>query len=447
MKSSKYNLLVDDSETGRSILFNTLYGSAVIVESQEKPIVTKLLEIPELTNSQNEIEILSLLETCRYLIKDDEDEISILRNRKVSGMNDINRADIIIMPNMNCNFCCPYCYEKHDSKKRMSKETEVSIKKWLKCEIPRHKVVLISWFGGEPLLSKDNVMSIGEYALKVCRENGVHLQTHMTTNGYAFTKPLIQDFVNIELLSYQITMDGTPEMHNKTRMHKGGKDSFERIFKNIILLCEADKRVKVSLRVNFNHTNIDSIPELLALFPAKVRQQLRVVYEPIFGDKTLSAVHNLPKNEISQKITQYYELANSMGYDVVHGGLGVGKLEYCYAEREHQYLINYNADVYKCSVSEFISQDRVGHINGGGELVRDQKAWDRWFDMELFEKKCEQCVYLPICMGGCRSNRIKNTETGDCCSLVPTNTSLALKAVAFGGFRELLSNRFKTSRV
>jgi sulfatase maturation enzyme AslB (radical SAM superfamily) len=58
--------------------------------------------------------------------------------------------------------------------------------------------------------------------------------------------------------------------------------------------------------------------------------------------------------------------------------------------------------------------------------------------MDLFEEKCYSCQYLPLCMGGCRRARCEGVETGSYCRLVPTNASFALKAIAFGGFEELL---------
>lgn len=121
--------------------------------------------------------------------------------------------------------------------------------------------------------------------------------------------------------------------------------------------------MKISLRVNFNHTNLHSIPDLLQLFPKDVRPHLRVVFEPIFGHCSLSATQNLPSQEISCAIADYYSLAKELGYDIVLGGavLNPGKLVYCYAERKHQFVINFTGDVFKCSVSCFDPGERVGY--------------------------------------------------------------------------------------
>jgi radical SAM protein with 4Fe4S-binding SPASM domain len=119
-------------------------------------------------------------------------------------------------------------------------------------------------------------------------------------------------------------------------------------------------------------------------------------------------------------------------------GLSVGKLVYCYAERDNQLIINYNGDVHKCSVSNFRPEDRVGYIRADGRLVRDEQRWALWTDAQLSNSTCRACSYLPLCMGGCRKTRLEQEGPGDCCTLVPTNASYLLKQIAYGRFPNLV---------
>ena len=447
MKPSFYNITTTDPDTGDVILFNTLYGSTVSISNDEASAVTTLLARNKINiHNGRYTKLIEYLARGKFLIDDAVDEIEIVRNRKRRGMQDRNRADVIIMPNMDCNFACPYCYERHDHRKRLSKTTEESIKAWLRTVIDDHKLVLLNWFGGEPLLSYKSILSIGAYALEYSTKQNVSLLSNITTNGYSFTDRLIKQLISINIHSYQITIDGPPRYHNKTRVLRSGKDTFDRILHNVIALAEASKKTKISTRVNFNHTNIYDIPELLSLLPSHIRPQLRIVFEPIFGESDQSATKNLPGTEISRAITDYYKLAEKMGFDVVYGGLGVGKLCYCYAEREHQYIVDYNANVFKCSVSSFEPSERVGFITRDGQLIRDRRQWNKWFEMELFEEECEECRFLPLCMGGCRKDRVENRCTGSYCHLIPTNTSNALKSIAFGNFSEFLNREVEVSR-
>lgn len=448
MKASSYNLSTEHPETGQLILFNALYGSTVIVEPENKQLILAILDKPDSApnESQELLRFHNELVRLKFLVENERDELSLVLNRKRAGMSDKNRLDVIVMPNLNCNFACPYCYEKHSPDKTMSVAVRSNLLMWLDRTIPGHKVVLLNWFGGEPLLDLDTICAVTSSVRKKCDEEGIKLLTNITSNGYLLSEGAIGKLIALEMLSFQITVDGPPETHNRTRVLRSGKGTFDRIYSNIVNLTRADRRVKVSLRVNYNHNNLYQIPELLTLFPSDICPQLRVVFEPIFGDETLSATRNIDGAEISRAVTKYYELAASMGYDVRLGGLGVGKLVYCYAERENQYIIDYKGDVFKCSVSEFESSGRVGFIGSDGDFERDESRWSRWFGMPLVDQKCQECVFLPLCMGGCRKDRMESGATGSYCSLVPTNASQALKAVAFGAFHELLRREVKASR-
>lgn len=449
MKESMFTISIDHLETNEVILFNTLYGSFTVWGKDEFHAVKRLLENHDSAKEgcwETETIKAQLLKN-KYLIDDDIDEISIIKNRKTRGMRDNNRLDVIIMPNMNCNFACPYCYETHNASALMDDKTEEAINKWLETEVPKFKVILLNWFGGEPLLSYDRIVSIARFAIEVCHKHGVECLSNITTNGYLLNEARAKELIGLDIRSYQITVDGPPEIHNKTRVLNGGGDSFARIFENINMLINTDKRVKVSLRVNFNHNNIHTIPDLLDMFPLDVRPNLRIVYEPVFGKGCLSATENISHQEISKTMTKYYQLAQQRGYDVVLEGVRPGKLTYCYAERENQMILNYNGDVYKCSVCDFKPEERVGYLSHEGKIVYDEKEVKKWTGTDLFEEGCYSCKYLPMCMGGCKKMRIEKGNVGSYCYLVPTNTSFALKAVALHGFDAALQDEYKKDMV
>ncbi len=438
MKPSKYNIIVDHPETGETILYNSLYGSLTLWEPSEFDIVKTILANP-LQNTDANSDIRNALIEQKHLVSETANEFSIIEERKTLGIQDENRLDLIMMPTLECNFACVYCYEDRRPGK-MTTKTETAIKKWLETQIPKYKVVLLHWFGGEPLIGYKQLLSVSEHVTRIAAESDTKCITHITTNGYLLNKARINTLINTGIYDFQITVDGPPETHDKLRVLRNGKGTFARLLQNINDLARVDERVKISLRVNFNHSNLHSIPRLLELFPPDVRPHLRVVYEPIFGRCSLSATDNLQSEEISEAMTNYYQLAEQLGYDVVLAGGGIhpSKLVYCYAERENQFIINYNGDVFKCSVSKFEPEERVGHIHSDGIFVQESNQWNKWVGIPLFEEQCYDCVYLPLCMGGCRNMRLQKKGTGSHCSLIPTNTSYILKQIALGQFENVL---------
>lgn len=436
MKSSKYNIFVNCPEISEIALHNTLYGSITLWSKNEIEKVRNILATPNKFSKKNAIR--KVLIEQQNLIDNNTNEIAIIENRKRLGMKDENRLDVIIMPTLDCNFACLYCYENRHSSK-MTNRTEETIKKWLAMQIPKYKVIMLHWFGGEPLLGYQRILSISRYAMKIAEEANVSCIIHITTNGYLLNETRDKELIDAGIYDFQITVDGPPKTHDQLRVLRNGKGTFKKLFKNIVALTRIDKKVKISLRVNFNHDNLHSIPSLLEMFPIDVRPHLRVVYEPIFGHCSLSATDNLPSKEISEAMATYYKLAAQLGYDVVLGEANIytGKLVYCYAERENQFVINYTGDVYKCSVSNFNSEERVGYISKDGVFIKKEDQWKRWVSSDLFEENCYVCIYLPLCMGGCRKTRLQQEGTGSYCSLVPTNTSYILKQIAFGQFKNM----------
>ena len=441
MRPSKYNITTENNETSELIVFNSMYGGMATISPKGKQQAYSIL-----AGGVGASAMVESFVKLRFLVENDLDEVALLRSRKCSGIKDLNRLEVVVMPNMACNFACPYCYEKHDPRARMDRSVKGNVVRWLEGLIPGHKVMQLQWFGGEPLISAEVVLELTEFVRNVCEAHKVVLLSNITTNGYLLNNELIGRLLNVGIRNYQITVDGPPEVHNKTRVLRSGGGSFDRIFSNIHDLARADSKVRVSIRVNYNHRNINSISGLLGLFSADIRAQLRVVFEPIFGSEEHSATSNLAPAVISRTINRCYEEAESLGYCVQHRELGVGRLVYCYAERENQFIVDFKGDVFKCSVGDFQTESRFGRIGEGGRLIRDNDQWDRWYGLREFEERCEECVFLPLCMGGCRKNRIANRTTGSYCHLVPTNTSQVLKSVAFGTFVEIMLREDKTAR-
>jgi uncharacterized protein len=452
MKASQFNITIEDTTTKSVILYNTLYGTLTLWRLSEFDLASRLLDEPKLrlTGAQMKT-VKSQLLKGKYLVRANVDELKILRTRKLHGINDPNRLDVVIMPTMNCNFACPYCYELHKSGTLMSDETEQAIRLWLQREVPHFKVLLLNWFGGEPLLSYDRIVGLGTFIKKTCANHKVALLTNITTNGYLLSESRIKELIQTGYYDYQITVDGPENFHNRTRVLHDGTGTFARVFNNIVLLAEAHSKVKISVRINFNQDNLHSIPDLLTLFPAPIRLQLRIVFEPIFGEMCISATENIPSVEISTSLIRCYSLARELGYDVTLGSIQPGKLVYCYAERNNQFIINYSGDIFKCSVSTFDPEDRVGRLSSDGQVTFEQEQLNKWMGIDLFDQGCCSCKFLPLCMGGCRKARIKHGNTGSYCALVPTNTSYALKTIALGSFSEMIRintrNKYQTTHL
>ena len=130
---------------------------------------------------------------------------------------------------------------------------------------------MLYWFGGEPLMHFDAVLAISRHARRVAEGAGVMSVLHMTTNGYGLTRERSKALVRAGVHDFQITLDGPAETHNRLRVLQNGKGTYDRVFQNVCALASIEGELKITLRINFNHTNIDAIPTLLRAFPLTIR--------------------------------------------------------------------------------------------------------------------------------------------------------------------------------
>ncbi len=414
MKTSQFNFKTDYEKTGETLLFNTLTGAFCAVDAETQAKIERLLNDPGCDTEDSLL--VEFLSSRGFLVDDQIDEHQIVRERSALGINDPNRADIIVMPNMNCNFACTYCYEEH-SKSEMDETTAARLVAWIERIVPHFKVVLLSWFGGEPLLTYRRVVEIQRRVLELCTQNNVRFSCHLTTNGYLLSPERAAELISLECYSYQITLDGPPETHDSKRPLRGGGSTFDRIISNICALVRTNKSVNVKLRVNYDDSNLDRIPELLERIPQDVRPQLDVVYERIFGQEYSKYVDAMPARRVGVTVEQLYDHARNSGFSVTMNPLQPSRLTYCYADRKSEFVINYNGDVFKCTVDKFESKDRLGWLGDAGTIVWDHDRLARWHAVDTFEEKCYACTFMPMCMGGCRKLRWRERTVGDDCKL------------------------------
>jgi uncharacterized protein len=427
MKVSNYNVLVAMDED--TVLYNTLYGSVTRITAADLPGVRRALAHPEGASEG----VLATLLTQRHFVSADTDEYEIVLRRRQAGVRSRGRLDVIVMPTLECNFECVYCYEQRVAG-RMSPEVEERLVRWFKREMPTAGLTLLHWFGGEPLLDVDLMVRLTRHCQQIAAAANVRFWAHVTTNGSLLAGARLERLLDADIVEYQITLDGPAATHDVLRPMAGGRPSFDRVQQNIVGALVRDERVVVTLRVNVNHENIAEVPALLTQFPESIRGRLRLAIEPIFGNECVSATANLSPENLSVAMGWLYDTARDLGYEVsaVETRLLTGRKTYCYAEREREFVFGPTGAVFKCAAGSFARQDRLADLAEDGTVLDYEGRWAHWMSFgDRFSPRCHDCVYLPICMGGCRqSQAVDGVET---CTLVPFNSKYVLKQIALTG--------------
>jgi uncharacterized protein len=278
---------------------------------------------------------------------EDFDEISYLRDFIESSDNDPSEFYMHVNPTLNCNFRCWYCYEEHQPKSKISPEVIAGIVALAERKTKENvdlRIFTLSFFGGEPLMFYQQAARAIVSAIKeICEKAGIQFRVHFTTNGYLITNKILASLQDINV-SFQITLDGGRDYHNKVRYMHNGKGSYDRIIHNIRLLAQEQHEVLV--RVNYTSDNISSIVNIiedLKDFDRITRKYIQVDFQRVWQDQP-----TITEGEILSIISSYVTELNNIGYQCAYSSnLGHGHVrDSCYGDKRNHLLINYDGNVF-----------------------------------------------------------------------------------------------------
>jgi uncharacterized protein len=134
----------------------------------------------------------------------------------INNTNTPNRRIVILTVTESCNLNCVYCYEKSKTKREMSIEKAKEIIAFEFENSPTFDEIEIDLFGGEPTLRKRFIKEIVEWTK--AREFTKPFIFYIDTNG-TLIKGKFKDWLleNKEYVWVGLSLDGTPESHNKNR--------------------------------------------------------------------------------------------------------------------------------------------------------------------------------------------------------------------------------------
>ncbi len=127
----------------------------------------------------------------------------------------------------DCNLRCAYCYAGHKVRESMTEETA---RRAVDFAVERHakaksgEPLVLGFFGGEPLLEWNLLMSTDAYAEKRCAEAGIRLRRTVTTNLTLLT-PERAAWLKERDYRVGLSIDGDRPAHDRFRRYADGTSS------------------------------------------------------------------------------------------------------------------------------------------------------------------------------------------------------------------------------
>ena len=323
-------------------------------------------------------------------------------NYKIANALTNDILTLIIFPTEQCNFRCFYCYESFELGK-MNTQTVEAILKLVKTRASSLKQLNISWFGGEPLMAKDIVLYLSEEFQKLAKEFDFAYNGSMTTNGYYLDNKLLKILVDLGVTSYQITLDGTKESHDKIRVMKNQIGSFDTIWGNLLSFREIDSQFNIILRIHYTPSTIADIknfaPILVDTFKNDNRFNLYFKNVSKLGSENDDILSTCTNNE-----TQEYQM--ELGLLAKDFNVIETEPDYiCYASEANSYMIRSDGSVGKCTVALKDDVNNIGRLKPNGELELDQDKFRLWsIGLQTEDADHLSCPYYNLIEPAMRNN-------------------------------------------
>lgn len=341
----------------------------------------------------------------------DEYENYMFRSKQFILNKNHDVASFIIALTMQCNLRCKYCFEEGKyGRIKADKELLDNIYLFITSFVlnNKKKKLHITWFGGEPMLAYDSIVALSKRLIDFCNNNNVKYHSSMASNGILFNDENIKELKEVCMLNHvQISMDGEKEYY-KSLKHASDND-YNTVYNNLINIVRAD--IGLSIRLNVCDKNIESVLRLTEqltsiedfhaiIYLGKIiKYNNSDIFEEISDDNLL-----LLEEKISGMISDYDEYKYMLSKQLKPKGASCGYMVH------DRCLIGNDGYLYRCEHQINDKRFAIGDLKNG---FYHNKVDNQMIFNELPEK-CKKCSVMPICMGGCVSDRLYHEKFISC---------------------------------
>lgn len=401
MKKSMY--IVDyESKNGKYYMMHTASGNIVATDIAKKEQLQQILNAP---NDYQESVVCTKLTDLGFIIADRADEYQIITGKRL--LRDFcknNYLELTIMPTEKCNFRCVYCYENF-VKPKMNEDTIDSIIRYVKKNISNRKGLIVSWFGGEPLLAMDVIEKLSNEFIRICKENHKIYSSSITTNAYLLNLEVFEKLRKLRINHFQITIDGYKLIHDKQRVLIGGGGTFDQIIHNLKSICANGKSNlwTISLRTNVTNNTVHNIDQFKKeiIDPFNDDPRIYIMLRKMWTNNTEDADALVCSDQDFEDFVNQCEISETSLYQEYVFAHDMNFM--CYASNPNSYVIGSDGKVYKCTYALYDDINQVGQLNRSGEMYLDEEKLSFWIAPRANKQtECITCANYAACVSnGC----------------------------------------------
>ncbi|AFJ45193.1 anaerobic sulfatase maturase [Shimwellia blattae] len=326
-----------------------------------------------------------------------------------------------------CNLQCDYCFyldkeAQFTHSPHMDAHTlEAFIRNYIDSAGPE---VYFTWQGGEPTLAGlDFYRNVIALQQKFAGNKKIH--NAMQTNGILLNDEWCR-FLRQHNFLMGISIDGPEELHNRYRVTRSGKGTFEKVMAAIELLKK--HQVEFNTLTVINNYNVHyplKVYEFLKSIGSRHMQfiELLETSEPnVYFDNPADTFRlidfSVPAKDYGHFMATIFKawVKTDVGHifvrqfeSTISQVLGHGHTSCIFQQACHNnFVVESNGDVYECD--HFVWPEyKIGNVASDPLSRLDSTRLTA--QKQVLSRECQQCIYKPLCHGGCPKHRI-NKGTG-----------------------------------
>lgn len=367
--------------------------------------------------------------SSNFLISDLVDEKNLIKERFREIQNNSKELNLTILTTLACNFSCYYCYEKRESI-RITQETINNIISLIEKNIPNLERLGICWYGGEPLLVKDEIIQLNKKIKIICEINSIQFSSKVVTNAYLLDENVGFDLYTAGINEIQVSFDGPRDIHDKVR-HQHGKPTFDRIVNNISINKD---RFNFIIRVNVSKDNELNLDELLQQLSDKdINTKSTIYFANLHSNGVGCSDMSEPQIDGLIKTSDFLKQSIKLKSKALDLGFKIrnplSTITLCSAVIKGGMVIEPDGKVKKCYLDVSNNTESIANIsekiipihNIDSELLTTSSIEEKWVNYDPFTNEdCSNCKVLPICFSGCPWEAMKGVPTKERCHPLKT---------------------------
>ncbi len=406
-KPSIYNLIL--SQTGRHLIYNSVHSKILKVNDRQMEIINNCLQEIERTGNYPNKKLLNSLVDCGFLVRHNVDENQRERDKFLTNKLSRERLLLTIAPTMACNVRCSYCFQKNLNRRSfMSHDIQRGLIEFVRRKLKEVNGLTVQWFGGEPLLAYDEILTLSNEFQKLCNEVGIPYWAEMLTNGILLTPDIIETFQDISIRAIQIPLDGNPKTYAERKQIslEKAENYYNFVIDNIQSIV--DITGSVTIRINVDRDNAEEAKSVVSMFKKKGIIDPRIDFRLGFLNTSRGILDCIPHDCFSN--TEFDDLEQEFRHYLAETGYMVYgmpvPLEFpCSAVVDNAYTIDPLGEIGKCVPATGTQQSMFGQIYPNNisrtleEINLKEAPYSKFnpFDSQY----CKGCNLLPICLGSC----------------------------------------------